>query len=176
METLKVADILVTQTSLRDFDQLKQMINFVRTGGLFDEGSLGSYAIRNSINRAAPRIEVARFEDGIMAIHNGHHRAMAIFLGRKDKSLHSSEFFIREWKYKDYTDIVLPHWVTPFDVINELRLSELHYWKDKVRKFYVQHGEAATQQFIRENKNQYSITRGSLYTVGDMSTRIKDKI
>lgn len=176
MDSIKISDILVTQTSLRDFDQLKRMINFVRTGGQFDEETLGSYAIRHSISRAAPKIEIAKFEDNVMAIHNGHHRAMSIFFGRREKVLYTSEFFIREWKYKDYADIVLPNWVTPFDVISELRLSELHYWKDKVRKFYIQHGEAATLQFIRENKNQYATVRGSLYTVGDMSTRIRDKI
>lgn len=152
------------------------MINFAKVGGLFDEETLGSYAIRHNLSRVAPRIEIARFEDGIMAIHNGHHRAISIFMGRKHKELHPSEFFIKQWKYSDYTDIVLPYWVTPFDVINEVRIYELGDWKERVRKYYTKYGDSATQHFIQSNRNVYVKSRGNLYTVGDLAGRVRDKV
>src|SRR5688572_26276502 len=172
MSHLDISDILITQSDLRDKVQLKDMIKFVKQGGVFDEATLGSYAVRHSLNRIAPLMEIARFEDGIMAVHNGHHRALAIYLGRNKKVLYPKEFFIREWKYTDYTDIVLPYWVTPFDVLKEFRVPELSEWKKKVREFYVLHGEEHTKRFILENRNEYVLNR-TFYTVGDMSSRIK---
>lgn len=176
MDNLPISDLLVTQDGLRDYEQFKRMINFVRTGGLFDEATLGSYAIRHNLSKVAPRIEIARFEDNIMAIHNGHHRVMSIFFGRRNKSLHPSEFFIRDWIYKDYKDIVLPYWVTPFDVMDELRVHELHDWKDEVRRYCELHGEAATEKFILQNKARYAYKRGRIYTVGDLSEVVKTKV
>lgn len=175
MDNLPISDILVTQDDLRNYAQMRKMIAFAKTG-YFDEVTLGSYAIRHNLPKAAPRIEIARFEDGVMAIHNGHHRAISIFMGRKLKELHPTEFFIKEWKYKDYTDIVLPYWVTPFHPMNEIRLYELGDWKEEVRKFYILHGDKATEQFILENKHRYAISRGNLYTVGDLASKVRDKL
>lgn len=176
MDNLLVSDLLVTQDGLRDYEQLKRMIAYVRTGGLFDEETLGSYAIRHNLSKIAPRIEIARFKDNIMAIHNGHHRVMSIYFGRRDKSLRPSEFFIKNWDYSDYKDIVLPYWVTPFDVMDELRVHELQDWKEEVRKYHKEHGDKATEHFILTHKHRYAYRRGSIYTVGDLSNRIRDKI
>lgn len=175
-DNLPVSDLLVTQDGLRDYEQLKRMTNFVRAGGLFDDATLGSYAIRHDLSKVAPRIEIARFEDNIMAVHNGHHRIMSIYFGRRDKKLHPTEFFIKDWRYRDYKDIVLPYWVTPFDVMDELRVHELHEWKDEVHKYYELHGEPATEKFILQNKQRYAYKRGTIYTVGDLSSRIRDKV
>lgn len=175
MDNLPISDILVTQDGLRNYAQMRKMMAFAKTG-YFDEVTLGSYAIRHGLTKAAPRIEIARFEDGIMAIHNGHHRAISIFMGRKLKELHPTEFFIKEWKYKDYTDIVLPYWVTPFHPMTEIRLFELGDWKDEVRKFYTQRGEKDTVEFILANKHRYAKSRGNLYTVGDLANKVRDKL
>lgn len=176
MDTLPISDLLVTQDGLRDYEQFKRMVNFVRTGGLFNDETLGSYAIRHNLSKVAPRIEIARFEDNIMAVHNGHHRIMSIYFGRRSKELHPSEFFIREWRYRDYKDIVLPYWVTPFDVMDELRVHELHDWKDEVRRYRDVHGDSATEKFILQNKSRYAYKRGRIYTVGDLSEVIKTRV
>lgn len=168
---LEVSDILVTQVGLRDQQQLPQMTRFLRTGGMFDEETLGSYAIRKSLDRVSPLIEIAKFEDGVMAIHNGHHRAIAAFLSRANRKIYSDEFFIRNWKYSDYKDIVLPYWVTPFDVLTELRVADLADWKKQVRDFYILNGDTKTVKFIQENKAKYAVNR-TFYTVGDMVSRL----
>jgi len=168
---LDVSDILVTQSGLRDRKQLPQMIRYLQTGGLFDDETLGSYAIRHGLDRVSPLIEIARFPDGILAIHNGHHRVVSAFLARQNRKVYSDEFFIRDWKYSDYTDIVLPYWVTPFDVMQELRIPDLSTWKRNVREQYVLHGEEATKVFIRENKGSYAVDR-FFHTVGDMVSRL----
>ncbi len=169
-EGIEVSDILVTQASLRDKGQIVAMSRFLKTGGVFDEENLGSFAIRNGL-KVSPLIEIARFEDGIMAIHNGHHRAIAAFLARGNKKIYSNEFFIRDWSYADYRDIVLPHWVTPFDVLREFRVGDLSPWKKEVREYYVLNGEERTRQFILDNKSKYATNR-YFYTVGDMVSRL----
>ena len=162
---ISVNDLLVTQAGLRHNDQLKDMIRFVNNGGVFDEASLGSYAIRSGLPKVAPLIEIAEFEDGKYALHNGHHRACAIFLGRHHPYLFKNEYFIRHWKYSDYTDIVLPTWVTPFDVKVEVRTPQLIPWKDNVRKCYIKQGEEATIRFIQENRHEYVEERDDLVNI-----------
>jgi hypothetical protein len=159
---LNVNDLLITQAGLRHKQQLTDMIRFVADGGAFDENTLGSYAIREGLVRVSPLIEVAEFEDGRYALHNGHHRLSAIFLGRNHPFLFKSEYFVRKWKYKDYTDIVVPTWVTPFDVRTQLRIPQLAAWKEKIREVYIEKGEIATIDYIEENKSEYIVERGEL--------------
>jgi hypothetical protein len=157
--------IMVTQAGLRHVEQLGPMITYVNGGGRFDEAALGSYAIRHNLPKVAPLIEIAQFEDGGYALHNGHHRLTAIYLGRQDSKLHSSEYFIRNWKYQDYIDIILPAWVTPFDVRTHLRIPELAVWKAKVREVYIARGEAETIRFIEEFKHEFVIPRGQISNI-----------
>jgi len=168
---IDVSDLLVTQVGLREKSQIPQMTRYLRQGGIFDEQSLGSYAIRHGFNRVSPLIEIARFEDGVMAVHNGHHRAISAFLSRQNRKIYSDEFFIRDWLYKDYEDIILPNWVTPFKVTEEVRLADLAPWKQQVKDHYKEHGDARTVQFILDNKDQYAIKR-PFYTVGDMVSKL----
>lgn len=168
---IDVSEILVTQSGLRDKSQLPNMIKFLKSGGLFDEDTLGSYAIRHGLARVSPLIEIARFEDGILAIHNGHHRVVSAFLARQNRKIYTDEFFIRDWHHSDYKDIVLPNWVTPFNVLEEVRVEDLAEWKKKVREFYINHGEESTKDFIIKNHNEYCMDR-TFYTVGDMVSRL----
>jgi hypothetical protein len=168
---IEVSDLLVTQVGLRDKGQIPNMTRFLRTGGTFNEETLGSYAILHGSDRVSPLIEIARFEDGVMAVHNGHHRVISAFLARHNKRIYSDEFFIREWKYQDYDDIVLPYWVTPFKVTEEVRFADLAPWKLIIKQFYREHGESRTIEFIRDNKHQYSVKR-FFFTVGDMVSRL----
>ncbi len=162
---LNVNDLLVTQSGLRHLEQLNPMIKFVKDGGTFDESTLGSYAIRYGLQAVAPLIEVAIFEDGKYALHNGHHRVSAIFLGRHHPFLFKNEYFIRKWKYSDYTDIVLPTWVTPFDVRTEIRVPELAQWKNDVRRLYIEAGEQRTIDWIQANKSEIILQRGDMFHI-----------
>jgi hypothetical protein len=168
---IEVSDILVTQSNIRNRYQIPNMIRFVRAGGIFDEDSLGSYAICNALDKVSPLVEIARFEDGVMAIHNGHHRAISIFLGRNNRKIYNDEFFIRDWKYTDYMDVVLPHWITPFDIREEIRLPDLAEWKDEVKEFYKLYGEKRTIEYILNNKEKYVSPR-YFYTLGDMISKL----
>lgn len=162
--------LLVTQHGLRNLEQLPAMVAAARNGVLFTNETLVSYAIINDI-RPSPLIEIAEFEDGARYIHNGHHRAVAIYIGRHSQRLFPEEFFVRKWKYSDYTDIVLPHWVTPFDPRIETRCAELKGWKQTVNTFLSDEDKI---QFIR-GYNLYSQKR-KLYTVGDLANEINKAV
>lgn len=170
--------LFVTQHSLRNLEQLPAMIEFVRDNKVFDAESLGAYAIIHGL-RPAPLIEIAQFEDGAYYLHNGHHRAVACYLGRESQRIMPSEYFIRQWKYSDYTDIVLPHWVTPFDPRIETRNAELKEWKDAVRvntELFGNNPELFGENYIIDmilrNKQLYSQPR-RMNTVGDLAYEIR---
>lgn len=163
---LSLDKVIVTQAGLRHEEQLAEMVGFIEEGGKFNASALGSYAIRHGL-KISPLIEIAKFEDGCYALHNGHHRAAAIFIGREYPCFYKDEYFIREWKYEDYLEVVLPNWVTPFDVRTELRLAELKYWKQQVRELYINQGEASTIDFIKENRLEYTTLRNDLYLIED---------
>lgn len=173
--------LFVTQHSLRNLEQLPAMIEFARENKLFDVENLGAFAIIHGL-RPAPLIEIAQFEDGSYYLHNGHHRAVACYLGRESQRIMPTEFFIRQWKYSDYTDIVLPHWVTPFDPRTETRNADLKEWKDAVRinsELFAGLTEPFGKEYIIDmilrNKFLYSQPR-KMYTVGDLAYEIRKAI
>jgi hypothetical protein len=110
------------------------MVAFVKKGGFFDLHNLQQFAEENNI-RTSPLIKIARFEDGNLFLHDGHHRVCSILLGERD-FLHQNEFFIEDWLYSDYMSINLDQrWYTVFDPRKEVRISDISKYKKMVDDF-----------------------------------------
>jgi len=110
-----------------------EMIDFVRVGGIFSRQNLDLFADREGI-RHSPLIKLARFEDSKIYLHDGHHRASAIWLGGR-KELYAEEYFIVDWLYQDYLTInIKQRWYTVFDPRKEVRIPDISSFKSKVDK------------------------------------------
>lgn len=158
---ISIHELNVTQNVLRDEDQIDEMVDFVRSGGRFNEVSILDYHKKFGNNGYFDLIEVARFEDGKLFVRNGHHRAVAIHLGGRD-TIYDDEYHIVDWKYSDFSDINFKvGWFTPFDVRTHVRIADLADFKRKVKKILADQSfsqfirEAAAENFIRENSKLY---------------------
>lgn len=101
-------------------------------------------------------IQISRFEDGLLYIHDGHHRTAATFLAGRSL-LYPEEYRITDWTYKDYLDINFDaHWVTPYDPRTECRLPDIASFKDHVLGI-LDREEAI--EYIKTHKHLYAESR-----------------
>lgn len=130
---LQLHDLFVMQSGLRNAEQIGNMVEFVRSGGIFDKAALLlPYANANVLQ--PPLIKIARFEDGALGIHDGLHRSFSIWKAGR-KVLLPEEYEIEDWRYEDYNEINFANgWYTPFDPRREVRLPDLNSFKKKVRE------------------------------------------
>lgn len=157
---LPIRSLLIIQDELRNPEQIPDMFHFVKDGGNFSESE--------------QLIEIAAFDDGKWYIHNGHHRAVAMFLaGRKD--IYDNEYYFKHWKYEDYNSICFHNpdgtwrgYVTPFDIKTETRIADLAHHKQTVKKVYDLHGEEATRLYIKQTRPLYCKPK-QLHTVKDLA-------
>lgn len=160
---MKISDLTITQKGFRSPWQLPQMVEFAALGSVFDADNLNKYSSGKDVRL----INLVRFEDGRVYIHDGHHRVMAIYLGGRD-FLDPSEFVVTHWKYKDYTDIVFAkRWITPFDPRFEVRVSDYTEYKREVYAILAVQGEQGAEKYIRDHKESYVMPRRGL-TIEDM--------
>lgn len=176
MNKILLFNVGITQHDIRNVEQIPAMIEHVSHGGYFNDETLAAYANEHGI-RKAPVIDISKFDDGYLAIHNGHHRAVAIWLGGRDY-LREDEYRISKWTHDEYDDIVFNNedgnwvgWLTPFDVHNEVRIAELADYKQKVQKVFDKHGESAAKDWIRNNKHEYLVKK-HIDSVPDMSREL----
>jgi len=145
-------EIHPTQCGLRNVEQVDAMVDFVRKGGFFSQESLDNYGGYNAL------MSIRKFEDGKLFLHDGHHRALSIWLAGRD-FIRDDEFEITTWEYNDYTS---PNpsagFFTPFHPMNEVRHAEFHSFKEEIRKIAENDVEKA-MSFIEENRNRYCQTR-----------------
>jgi hypothetical protein len=153
---LDISLLNITQNLLRDINQISEMVDFVKSGGKFTRDSISEYHNKSGINNGyVDLIEIARFEDGKLFVRNGHHRAVAIYLGGRNE-IDESEYHITDWKYSDFSDInFTTGWVTPFNVATHVRISDLANFKRNVGGILRYCGPDAARQFIRENSKLY---------------------
>lgn len=151
---LSINELTITQNGFRNGDQIRAMVAFVADGGVFEYSALKTY----SAGQDTRPINIVRFEDGRLYIHDGHHRIAAIYLGGRTY-LHDSEYVITDWKYSDYTVINFEvKWVTPYDPRSEVRISD--YWDFKQRAFdYLRDSEATVRIYIIDSYNSGVYTR-----------------
>jgi hypothetical protein len=99
--------------------------------------------------------------DGQYYIHNGHHRATALLLAQR-YFLEHDEYYIKEWDYSDYEDIVFLNpdgtwrgYVTPFDVRTEARLPNFKPFKKHVKKLYYKQSPQHAIHYIKTHAQEY---------------------
>lgn len=133
-----LADLFVMQYDLRHTDQLREMTAHVRFGGYWTPEYLALYA-REKGFKPSPLIQISRFEDGLLYVHDGHHRCVSTILGGRDHLI-LDEFNINEWKYEQYLEVNhAAGWYTPFDPRLHLRSGDFTAFKKEARgRFLVQ--------------------------------------
>ena len=127
----------IIQDELRNVEQLTDMMSYVKKGGIFNKYAIGYWIERDPHDSLL--MELAHFPDGRYYIHNGHHRAVSIYLAGRDHLL-PEEYYVKEWEYGDYNDIVFLNpngtwrgYVTPFNIKREARHAQMGQYKDYVQ-------------------------------------------
>lgn len=159
-------DILVTQNGLRNINQIKPMIKYVKDGGKFDKGSMDGYFIKHPKAHNGPVIQLAKFPDGKLFIADGHHRMFAILLAGRD-FLYDNEYTVVNWTYESYVDVNFTQkWVTPFDPRLELRFFDFLAFKTQVYSC-LKRSEQAAVDYILNNRHLYVMDRKNINTIED---------
>jgi hypothetical protein len=150
---MQLRGLYVMQEGIRNFEQIAQMIEFVRAGGVWTKPVLEAF----SKGKHTKLIEIAEFHDGIRMIHDGHHRAASTLLGGRE-FFYPEEYFVRRWDYADYLySNFATGWYTPYDPRTHVRIANFFKFKDKVIELSADPLEA--EKYIRENKELYLVPR-----------------
>jgi len=176
---IKFTDILATQLSIRQGQQVPGMADFVRAGGRFTKGALANYAARHE-ERPSPLVQLNRFEDGLICLLDGHHRGIGIFEGGRDYFA-DDEYQIKSYTYQDFLDIVFlrPNgewmgWVTPFDPRKSVRLSDTKSFKERVHKLYYEQSPDHARHLILTMPHLYKCDRDDLPAPVDTIEQLRD--
>lgn len=130
---MQIQDLLVSQSALRNPKHLPSMIEYIKDGGYWTIEYLNHYAEKYNL-KSPSLISITRFENGILMIHDGHHRVTATVRGGRTK-LDESEYKIVDMKLDDYRYPVPENgWITPFDPLTEVRIPDLTDYRELVQK------------------------------------------
>lgn len=151
---IKLGELIVMQDSLRHTVQVPGMIEFVRTGGFWTQESLKAFAVQNKLSRVSPVMEIIRFPDKKLMVHDGHHRIVATYLAGRNY-LRGNEYVYNDWSYDDYLEINFGNrWVTPFDPRIEIRAADIGVFKKEALELAKSDPDAAIR-FILDSKQVY---------------------
>lgn len=154
-----------TQCGLRDVEQIEVMVEFVRSGGVFDLAELARH--QNLPVSSKELIQIRHFEDENFFIHDGHHRCLSVWLAGREV-LMESEYKVSDWLYSQYGDINLEAgFVTPYDPRKETRIADFFAFKQEVRNL-AEDSIAKAMEFISENRNRYCEPR-SCWHIKDLA-------
>lgn len=150
---ISVDNLHPTQCGLRHIGQVVNMVKFVRQGGAFSFAELQKFATDHD-KKANDLIQIRRFEDGKIFIHDGHHRCLSIWLAGREHLL-EEEYQISDWLYSQYGEINLQvGYVTPYDPQQETRFADFGPFKIEANKLAETSVEKAID-FIKGNRNKY---------------------
>lgn len=150
---IKLRELYVMQEGMRNFEQIAQMIEFVRGGGVWTKQVLDDF----SKGQHTKLIEIAQFSDGIAMIHDGHHRAASTLLAGRE-FLYPNEYHVRKWEYSDYLESNFSKgWYTPYDPRTHVRLADFWAFKNKVIELSANPEKA--ERYIKENPHLYLVPR-----------------
>lgn len=166
---IKISDLYITQDGIRIMSRIRDMIQFSKSGGLFDLGHIKQFHKEDAV---VDLIKLSRFPDNKIYLHDGHHRCVSKFLAGIDH-LDESEYMIKDWE--NYDAYRLPNlkvgWYTPFDLHTEIRTSDFFKFKEEVDQLPEDHREA----FIMQNKHRYAKPR-TMHTVADLAHQIGQRL
>jgi hypothetical protein len=158
-------ELIVTHNRLRHPKDIERMVEFVSIGGYYTESMLGQFAKNESLSRVSPLIQIARFEDGKMYVHDGHHRAVSCWLAGRQEMPHD-EYQITDWTYQQYLEISHENgWYTPFDPRIHVRTPDFNKFKKEARQRFL---ESDHSQWINENVHLFREDR-KIITVEELS-------
>ena len=154
---IKIDDLIPTQAGLRNLTKLMGMTDAVRNGKVFNDNK---------------PIDLSRFEDGQIYVHNGHHRVVACLMGERPE-LQADEYKITEWKYARYLEINFAvHFVTPFDPLTEVRVANFKGFWEAVASVQMHQSEDDARMFIHRHRYLYCQPR-NVWSVRDVMTRAR---
>jgi len=176
---MMIESLIPMQNTLREAGQLPEMVDFVRSGGIFTAETLSVFATQkreDAVNlfKLNP-IKVVRFEDGAMYLHDGLHRATAIWMAGR-RVLDPREFVLESWEYKDYLEINLDQkWYTPFHPRKEVRINDFLSYKRLVEEFITKEPKPTNEEirlYILDHYEVQSYTEPrSVKSVAEVASR-----
>ncbi len=152
---IQINDLDTSHNHLRNRKALDEMAEYIKGGGFWTEQYLREYATQHSI-RQSPIIQLSRFDDGWMMIHDGHHRIGATHLAGRNY-LREDEYNITDWTYDSYLEICHENnWYTPFDPRTHCRKADFAAFKKLARQRFLD-GEdpKAISEWILKNPQLY---------------------
>jgi hypothetical protein len=154
---IKIDSLIPTQAGLRNLEKMVSMADAVRDGKFFNDSK---------------PIDLSRFEDGQIYVHNGHHRVVACLMGERVELI-EDEYRITEWKYARYLEINFDvHFVTPFDPVTEVRKANFKGFWEAVANVQMHQGEDEARLFIHRHRYLYCQPR-NVWSVRDVMTRAR---
>lgn len=153
---IDVTALRIMQHGLRNANQLKSMIAFVERNGYFDHNAMTAFHVCADRQDIPSLMHIADIK-GQLFIHDGHHRAIAAYLGGR-KVIFDKEFWIKEYSWEDYMQTNLANkWHTPFDPRTEVRLSDLTPFRNMMR--YCDEDEDLRSFAIKHFSHRYKTER-----------------
>ena len=165
---LKLSEIHVTQNSVRNWQRVVDMISFVESGGAFTPEHVERY---HQDETTFPLVKIKRMPDGALYLHDGHHRALALYFGGREHFL-PEEYTLHEWpSYESFMETNFKvGWVTPLDIRLEVRHPDIVPFKTAVLGLPV--SEQAT--YNANNKHLYCQERNGIFTVPHLAHCVAD--
>ena len=143
-----VGKLIVLQDGFRDEESFPALKRYVEQGGSFKQKDL--------FVPDRP-IVLNEFDDGMLAIRDGHHRCAAIYRWRRGQRLREGEYKIERKTYSEYrTPNPAVGWVTPFDPLTEVRLADCSSYRDLIKN--PQH-PLGVDWVIERHKKMYTAKR-----------------
>eukprot|EP01130_Rhizamoeba_saxonica_P014627 TRINITY_DN640_c0_g1_i9.p1 TRINITY_DN640_c0_g1~~TRINITY_DN640_c0_g1_i9.p1 ORF type:complete len:212 (-),score=29.60 TRINITY_DN640_c0_g1_i9:50-685(-) len=168
-KSIKVNDLITTQSSIRDLVHVYRMAEFVASGGIYSISKIESFKAQqpqssNKLHhsfRKPQLIQIAFYPDGKMYIWDGHHRVASICLGGRDV-IYPEEYEFIYLTYKLTMEVNFDDdYVTPFDPRTEVRIPDFSAFKRKVDKIRKRFSDEAAMEYICENRQLYAEARTS---------------
>lgn len=162
-------ELLVTQNGLRDCRQVAKMIEFVGAGGFFTRDARLAQHLLADGRGLPPPMHIAVMEDDRFVLHDGHHRAVAMFLGGRPYVDAEKEAEVVRYAYADYAEAHPEKgWFTPFNLETEVRLPDFGGFKKAAILNYKKLGRDALNETIRDYRHHYVEPR-RVWTVAELA-------
>lgn len=165
---MKIEDLIVTQNDLRNWNEIPEMILFVKNGFYWTKDQIDIYNKAHNIKHSSSLISIVQFkEDNNYYIHDGHHRVYSTFKGGRSHLIESEYIFLYKdettkelWSYEDY-DQFNPYnnWYTPYNPLTHIRLSNFFDFKETVKQKLNFDSFSNVEKWVIDNSNLYKIER-----------------